>query len=69
MRKILCLILCVALLGCAQAFAEETAPGLQRDLVILFTSDVHCGVIGGEYENPYGQGRIVSAGPAEKGAE
>ncbi|MBO7663570.1 MAG: bifunctional metallophosphatase/5'-nucleotidase [Clostridia bacterium] len=44
MKKILCLILSLSLLlGCA-AVAEETASGLQKDLVILFTSDVHCGV-------------------------
>ena len=43
MKKLFCLLLSLALLlGCA-AFAEEAAPGLQRDLVILFTSDVHCG--------------------------
>ena len=44
MRKILCLLLSLCLLlGCA-AIAEEAAPALQKDLVILFTSDVHCGV-------------------------
>jgi 2',3'-cyclic-nucleotide 2'-phosphodiesterase (5'-nucleotidase family) len=44
MKKLLSLLLALAmLLGCA-AFAEEAAPALQRDLVILFTSDVHCGI-------------------------
>jgi 2',3'-cyclic-nucleotide 2'-phosphodiesterase (5'-nucleotidase family) len=43
MKKILSLILALSLLlGCA-AFAEE-APQLDKDLVILYTSDVHCGI-------------------------
>jgi len=42
----LLLILCLAL-GCA-AFAEEAAaPALQKNLVVLFTSDVHCGIDSG----------------------
>ena len=48
MKKILSLllILCLAL-GCA-AFAEEAAaPALQKNLVVLFTSDVHCGIDSG----------------------
>ena len=44
MKKLLSIVLVLALLlGCA-AFAEEAAPALQKDLVILFTSDVHCGI-------------------------
>ena len=44
MRKILSLILALSLLlGCA-AFGEEAAPKLEKNLVILFTSDVHCGI-------------------------
>ena len=44
MKKILALFLALALvLGCA-AFAEEAAPALQKNLIVLFTSDVHCGV-------------------------
>ena len=43
MKKILSLILALSLLlGCA-AFAEE-APQLDKNLVILYTSDVHCGI-------------------------
>ena len=43
MKKILSLILALSLLlGCA-AFAED-APKLDKDLVILYTSDVHCGI-------------------------
>ena len=45
MKKFLCLILSLMLvLGSTAAFAEEAASGLQKDLVILFTSDVHCGI-------------------------
>ena len=45
MKKLLGLILALALLlGCC-AFAEEpAAPALTKNLVILFTSDVHCGI-------------------------
>ena len=43
MKKLLGLLLVLALLCCA-AFAEEAAPALQKNLVILYTSDVHCGV-------------------------
>ena len=47
MKKLLGLILVIALLlGCA-AHAEEAAPALQKNLVVLFTSDVHCGVADG----------------------
>ncbi|MGN0745821.1 MAG: metallophosphoesterase, partial [Aristaeellaceae bacterium] len=47
MKKILALILALAmLLGCA-ALAEEAAPALTKDLVILFTSDAHCGIDSG----------------------
>ena len=46
MKKTLVLMLsAVMMLGTVPAYAEETAPGgLQQDLVVLFTSDVHCGV-------------------------
>ena len=47
MKKLLGLILVIALLlGCV-AHAEEAAPALQKNLVVLFTSDVHCGVADG----------------------
>ena len=43
MKNMLCLFLAAALLlGCA-ALAED-APRMEKDLVVLFTSDVHCGV-------------------------
>ena len=45
MKKLLGLLLALALLlGCCSAFAEAAAPALTKDLVILFTSDVHCGI-------------------------
>ena len=46
MKKLLGLLLAFCLLlGCCAAFAEEAAaPALEKDLVILFTSDVHCGI-------------------------
>ena len=45
MKKLLAILLTFCLLtGCAAAFAEEEAPALTRDLVILFTSDAHCGI-------------------------
>lgn len=46
MKKILSLVLVLAMLLSCTAFAESTeaAPALQKDLVVLFTSDVHCGV-------------------------
>ena len=45
MKKLLSLMLSLALLLAGASFAEETAgPALQKDLVVLFTSDVHCGI-------------------------
>lgn len=45
MKKLAALLLTLALLLSCTAFAEETAaPALQKDVVILFTSDVHCGI-------------------------
>ena len=44
MKKLLACFLALTLLLIAPALAEETAPVFQQDVVILFTSDVHCGV-------------------------
>ena len=45
MKKLLGLFLALAmLLTCCAAFAEEAAPALTKDVVVLFTSDVHCGI-------------------------
>jgi len=42
MKKLLVLVL--ALLLCAAGVSLATAEGLQKDVLVLFTSDVHCGV-------------------------
>jgi len=48
MKKILGLILALAMLLSCTAFAEEAAaPALTKDVVVLFTSDVHCGIENG----------------------
>lgn len=46
MKKALALLLMLAMLLSGMALAEEAAEaeGLTKDLIILFTSDVHCGV-------------------------
>ena len=45
MKTIVSIILTALLLmGGIAGFAEEAAAGLQKDLVILFTSDVHCAI-------------------------
>ena len=45
MRKLLAILLALALLlTCLPVLAEETAAALTKPLVVLFTSDVHCGV-------------------------
>ena len=46
MKKLFALLLTLALvlsLGCT-AFAEGEEPALTKDLVVLYTSDVHCGI-------------------------
>ena len=44
MKKLLAILLALTLLlGCA-SIAEEAAPQLEHDVVVLFTSDVHCGI-------------------------
>jgi len=61
MKKILSLLLALALL-LGVAAAEETAPALQKNLVILFTSDVHCGIdTGWGYAGLYGIREALSA--------
>ena len=49
MKKLLALLLSLCmLLGCCAALAEEAAgPALEKNLVILYTSDVHCGIDSG----------------------
>ena len=44
MKRLLGLLLALALLlGCAAA-EEAAAPAMQKDLVVLYTSDIHCGI-------------------------
>lgn len=43
MRKLLAVLLTLTMLLCGIAAAEET-PALTKDVVVLFTSDVHCGI-------------------------
>ncbi len=43
MKRLICVFLTVMMLLAGAGLAEE-APGLTKDLVILFTSDVHCGI-------------------------
>ena len=44
MKKMLGLLLALAMLFTGFAMAETTETGLTQDVVVLFTSDVHCGV-------------------------
>ena len=45
MKKFLALLLAVMmLLGCTAMAEEATEAGLTKDVVILFTSDAHCGI-------------------------
>ena len=46
MKKLLGILLALCLLlGCCASLAEEAAaPALQKNLVVLYTSDIHCGV-------------------------
>lgn len=44
MKKLLGLILALVMVLSCAALAEEAAPALQKDLVILYTSDAHCGI-------------------------
>ena len=48
MKKILALLTAISMVLTAPVFAEEAAPeeagGLTKDVVILYTSDVHCGI-------------------------
>ena len=44
MKKLLTLLLALAMLVSLAAAEEAAAPALQKNLVILYTSDVHCGI-------------------------
>ena len=64
MKKLLALLLSLCmLLGCCAALAEEAAgPALEKNLVILYTSDVHCGIdVGWGYAGLYAVKENLSA--------
>ncbi len=64
MKKLLALLLSLCmLLGCCAALAEEAAgPALEKNLVILYTSDVHCGIdVGWGYAGLYAIKENLSA--------
>ncbi len=44
MKKFLALLLSAMMLFGCIAIAEEAAPALTKDVVVLYTSDVHCGI-------------------------
>ncbi len=44
MKKLLSILAALVMLMSCAALADEAAPALTRDLVVLFTSDVHCGI-------------------------
>ena len=44
MRKILCFILSLMMVLTVSVTFGESAAGLTKDIKILFTSDVHCGI-------------------------
>ena len=48
MKKLLPVLLSLGLIFASPVFAEEVAPeeagGLEKDLIVLYTSDVHCGI-------------------------
>lgn len=44
MKKLFAMFLALAMLLSCAAFAEEAAPAMTKDLVVLYTSDAHCGI-------------------------
>lgn len=44
MKRLIALLLAALMLVCSIVCAEETSPALTKNLVILFTSDVHAGI-------------------------
>ena len=44
MKKFLALLMAAMMLFGVVAMAEDAAPALTKDVVVLFTSDVHCGI-------------------------
>ena len=47
MKKLMCILMTIAMLFAGVAMAGSTETGLSKDVVVLFTSDVHCGADAG----------------------
>lgn len=63
MKKILAVLLALTMLLGVSALAEENAPLFQQDVMILFTSDVHCGI-----ESNFGYAGLAMVRDAYKNA-
>lgn len=63
MKKILAVLLALTMLLGVGALAEENAPLFQQDVMILFTSDVHCGI-----ESNFGYAGLAMVRDAYKNA-
>ena len=44
LSRIVCAFVTLLVMTAGWAFAEAPSPAPERDVVVLFTSDVHCGV-------------------------
>lgn len=63
MKKLLAVLLTLTMLLGVSALAEESAPLFQQDVMILFTSDVHCGI-----ESNFGYAGLAMVRDAYKNA-
>lgn len=63
MKKFLAFLLALTMLLGVSALAEESAPLFQQDVMILFTSDVHCGI-----ESNFGYAGLAMVRDAYKNA-
>lgn len=63
MKKFLAFLLALTMLLGVSALAEENAPLFQQDVMILFTSDVHCGI-----ESNFGYAGLAMVRDAYKNA-
>lgn len=63
MKKLLAVLLALTMLLGVSALAEENAPLFQQDVMILFTSDVHCGI-----ESNFGYAGLAMVRDAYKNA-
>ena len=63
MKKFLAFLLALTMLLGVGALAEEDAPLFQQDVMVLFTSDVHCGI-----ESNFGYAGLAMVRDAYKNA-